>query len=359
MSEFAEVSEPILNKPFEKPTRYWYIREGEQPEERPSSPEHPARRPALVYPPKDQRDKWTTDGLILKTSNDFPNGFELGLVNLIRERLESWQKADYAGVTRTTSDLITWWTREGREKRLFFAQLEAALTIIFLKEARQDFLQGISIPRDEPSEERKAEGFKGFQRYASKMATGSGKTTVMGMLAAWSILNKLNDRSDGRFSDVALVVCPNVTIRDRLQELDPERGEASIYRTRDLVPPHLMPTLTQGKVLVTNWHVFEPQTMQTGGVTSRVTRTGIAVRTKETITIGPKTTTARGTRYLTLNDYERQIATNLLTLIKEERDKDGTLKKVTVESTRYVESDTPFSIAFWAAKSARSKISSS
>ena len=41
------------------------------------------------------------------------------------------------------------------------------------------------------------------------------------MLAAWSILNKVNDRSDARFSDVVLVVCPNVTIRDRLAELDP------------------------------------------------------------------------------------------------------------------------------------------
>ena len=68
------------------------------------------------------------------------------------------------------------------------------------------------------------------------MATGSGKTTVMGMLAAWSILNKVNARVDARFSDVVLVVCPNVTIRERLAELDPNRGEASIYRTADLVP---------------------------------------------------------------------------------------------------------------------------
>ena len=102
----------------------------------------------------------------------------------------------------------------------------------------------------------------------------------MGMLAAWSILNKVNDRSDARFSDVVLVVCPNVTIRDRLRELDPERGEASIYRTRDLVPPHLMPLLTQGKVLVTNWHVFEPQTMQTGGVSAKVIKAGVPVRTQ-------------------------------------------------------------------------------
>ncbi len=76
------------------------------------------------------------------------------------------------------------------------------------------------------------------------MATGSGKSTVMAMLAAWSILNKVTDRSDARFSDVILVVCPNLTIRSRLGEIDPEHGEASLYRTRDLVPEALMPRRT-------------------------------------------------------------------------------------------------------------------
>ncbi len=174
------------------------------------------------------------------------------------------------------------------------------------------------------------------------MATGAGKTTVMGMLAVWSILNKVNDRSDGRFSDAVLVVCPNVTIRNRLSELNPERGEASIYRTRDLVPSHLMPSLAQGKVLVTNWHVFEPQTAQQGGVSARVIKAGVPVRTPETITIGAKTTTARGTRYLSLKDFERQRANGMLTVTPggEQRDKEGNLTKVKVESVRYVESDT-------------------
>jgi hypothetical protein len=33
MSDFvvSEVHEPIQNTPFEKPTRYWYIQEGETP----------------------------------------------------------------------------------------------------------------------------------------------------------------------------------------------------------------------------------------------------------------------------------------------------------------------------------------
>jgi type III restriction enzyme len=145
------------------------------------------------------------------------------------------------GLTRTSSELLAYWKRDGRDpsKRLFFAQFEAAETIIFLTEARDDFRQGISIKRDEPDLKKKSEGFSAFERRACKLATGGGKTTVMAMLAAWSILNKTANRGDSRFSDVVLVVCPNVTIRSRLQEIDPERGEASLYCTRDLVPPHL------------------------------------------------------------------------------------------------------------------------
>lgn len=315
-----EVSEPILNRPFEKPGEYWYIQEGEEPQRR------GGRRPPVVFAPRDQKEEWVETPL-LRRSKEYPAGYELALVSLIRERLEAWRAAGYPGVTRTTLELLQWWRRDGREKRLFYAQLEAAQTIIFLTEARADFLQGIAIPRDEPSDDRKEEGYTGFLRYACKMATGSGKTTVMAMLAAWSILNKVNSRSDGRFSDVVLAVCPNVTIRDRLREIDPALGEASIYRTRDLVPSHLMPLLTQGKVLVTNWHTFAPQGVQTGGVSAKVNRSGVPVRTVETVNIGSKTTTARGSRYLTLDDFQRQVAAGMVTVLNEERDKAGNLKR--------------------------------
>lgn len=323
-----EVPQPILNAPFEEPTQHWHIVEGEAPQCL------PGRRPAMYFyrDPKARQDLDGEAGAGI--------AIELKLVNRIRDRLKAWRSQGYPGGSRTTLELLEWWSRDGRERPLFFAQREAAETVIFLTESRADLRQGIPIPRDEPSDEKKAEGYAGFTRYACKMATGSGKTTVMGMLAAWSILNKVNDRSDARFSDVVLIVCPNVTIRNRLQELDPKRGEASLYRTRDLVPPHLMPLLTRGRVLVTNWHVFEPQGIQTGGVTAKVTKAGVAVRTRETITIGAKTTTARGSRYLTLEDYERQVAAGMLEMLEEERDKQGILKKVRVESVRYVESDT-------------------
>ena len=56
--------------------------------------------------------------------------------------------------------------------------------------------------------------------------------------------------------------------------------------------------------------------------------------------MAPKSTTARGTRYLSLKDYERQVTAGLLTVLEEEKDKTGALKKVKVESVRYIESDT-------------------
>lgn len=323
-----EVPQPILNSPFEEPQEHWHIVEGETPEQR------AGRRPAMYFyrDPKVKPEK--EYGTIAGTA------IELKLVNRIRAQVKKWRLDGYPGVTRTTLELLQWWCRDGRAQRLFFAQRDAVETIIFLCEARADFRQGIDVPQEELSEDKRAQGFLGFRRYASKMATGSGKTTVMGMLAAWSILNKVNDRSDARFSDVVLIVCPNVTIKSRLRELDPDVGEASLYRTRDLVPSHLMPLLSQGRVLVTNWHVFEPQAIQTGGTGARVNKAGVERCTKETITISAKTTTARGKRYLTLEDFERQVAAGMLAVLSEERETDGTLKKVSVESRRYVESDT-------------------
>lgn len=332
MSSNFEVPNPILNSPYEEPKEYWDIKPGEPPKE-----PTPGRRPAFYYyrPPRARdREQYGGEAGIVE---------ELKLVNLIRERVKAWRplalRGD-GGVTRTTHELLNYWRREGRKERLFFAQLEAAETLIFLTEARADFLQGIDIPPDEPSEDRKQQGFAGFKRLACKMATGTGKTTVMAMLAAWSILNKVHDRGNRSYSDVVLVVCPNVTIRTRLAELDPLTGEASLYRKRDLVPEHLMMSdLTQGRVIVTNWHVFEPQTVQVGGQSAKVLKAGVMEATRELVRIGEKTTTTRGKRYLTLEDYERQVAAGMLAALEEERDKSGNLVKAYVESVRYVQSD--------------------
>lgn len=282
MSSF-EVPEPILNSPYDSPKEHWWIMEGEMPERR------QGRRPAMYYYREPGRDSAGKGGYHI----------ELKRVNLIRERVDAWRAQGWPGTSRTTRDLLEHWRNPERQKRLFFAQIEAAETVIFLTEARADFRQGIEIPRDEPTDEEKASGYAGFLRYAAKMATGSGKTTVMGMLAAWSILNKAESRGDARFSEVVLIVCPNVTIRDRLRELDPANGATSLYYTRDLVPARLRERLLQGRVIVLNWHHFQPQTPQTAGDGGRVVKAGVALQTTETIRIGEKNDTKRGTRWLT------------------------------------------------------------
>ncbi len=332
-----EVGEPIQNSPFEEPKRYWYIREGEHPQLIEDS-----RRAAVVFPPRDQKRAWDEDERILRPSKEYANGFEMVMVNLIRERVAEWKKQGYPGLTRTTLELIEWWTREGRKQNLFYAQLEAALTVIFLKEGRQDFLQGITIPRDEPSDEaRQSDGYTGFERYACKMATGTGKTTVMGMLAAWSILNKVNDRGDSRFSDTVLVICPNVTIKGRLEELKPERGEASIYRTRDLVPERLMPTLAQGRVIPYNWHIFEPRGIETGGTASKVNKAGVRKEITTTVLIGKKNTTTYRSRYMTAASLEAGTAAGEIQVIQgSEVYEGGHLKSVQIKEFKYIESET-------------------
>ncbi len=115
-----EVPNPILNSPFDEPKEYWYIVEGRQAERR------AGRRPAMYF----YRDpKAKPDSTRVRES---AIAIELKLVNRIRQQVKAWREQGYPGATRTTADLLQWWQREGRETRLFFAQLEAAETIIFL-----------------------------------------------------------------------------------------------------------------------------------------------------------------------------------------------------------------------------------
>jgi type III restriction enzyme len=115
-----EVPQPILNSPFEEPKEHWNIEEGETPVRR------PGRRRAIYFY-RDPKAKPSRSG-----GQTTGTAIELKLVTLIRARLASWRKEGFPGVSRTTMELLSWWRRDGREQRLFFAQLEAAETIVFL-----------------------------------------------------------------------------------------------------------------------------------------------------------------------------------------------------------------------------------
>jgi type III restriction enzyme len=101
-----------------------------------------------------------------------------------------------------------------------------------------------------------------------------------------------------------------------------------------------MPLLARGRVVITNWHAFEPQAADVGGVGGRVVKTGVRTLTQETIKIAGQTTTARNQRYMTPAALEAHLAAGSIRVLGEKRSREGQLEAVTVERERYVESDT-------------------
>lgn len=175
---------------------------------------------------------------------------ELPLAQNIRERVDAWRNAGFPGVTKVTKDLLDYWTLralgDNELRPFFFCQLEAVETLIWLTEAPAAEKVGIDIPTDGGD----------FVRWCTKMATGTGKTVVMSMLITWNILNKLKFKQDTRFSKNVLIVAPNLTVKSRLQVLDPNNPE-NFFDQFNIVPPHYAQDLRQGKVRIVNWHMLD------------------------------------------------------------------------------------------------------
>jgi type III restriction enzyme len=337
MPQINAVADPIINSPYKEPNRFYLIQEGVKPAKK------DGRRPASYFfrvPERAARGR--KDGAPqVVMFDDVSRGQEvlLDIANLLRQRVKEWrEKRQYEGATRVTRELLELWNSADRREPMFFAQKEAAETIVFLVEGPADLQQGLRIPTDEPGLDAKAAGFKAFLRYAVKMATGTGKTTVMGMLSAWSILNKVANPQAAEYSDTVLIVCPNVTIRDRLRELDPALDEASLYRTRELVPLHRMPELRHGDVIVTNWHLLDRQQQgDVNGQSAKVVKRGQAVERTRKLKVGGAKAEA-----LSEADIRHSAAIGVYTLGEEIRDKQGLLTGFWVTDTQYVESDTAF-----------------
>src|SRR5205085_987724 len=57
------------------------------------------------------------------------------------------------------------------------------------------------------------------------------------------------------YSDAFLVVCPGITIKDRLRVLHPSHPE-NYYETRGLVPDDMLGAIRAARVVITNYHAF-------------------------------------------------------------------------------------------------------
>ncbi len=242
------IENPVINSPFREPGRHFkFTDEGITNEvidgRRTSSYFVPIARPRKKGQKQLEFDtEWTQDRIE-----------ENKLVNQIRARVKLWREGGHISVTPTTSRLLAYWTDPDREKKLFFCQIEALETAIYLTEVAKKY--GDAWIENDLRQANDSSN-PGLPRTAFKMATGTGKTVVMAMLIAWHTLNKLANPQDARFSDAFLIVTPGITIRDRLRVLLPNDPQ-NYYRQRDIVPNQSMEQLGQAKILITNFHALQ------------------------------------------------------------------------------------------------------
>jgi type III restriction enzyme len=195
-SRFFE--QPILNSPYSIPTRHHVLDKDGQPVDAP--PADGRRRSELITPiPRSRKQTRRTGGGQGSFKLGDPEGLSTEkqeynptpIINEIRQHLESWRRlpnpTDWR-VTPATQQLLRHWRHHDfADVRPFFCQVEAAETVIWLTEVAQR----------EPRYKKLWDHIKGANkdanpdllRLALKMATGSGKTTVMAMLIAWQTVN--------------------------------------------------------------------------------------------------------------------------------------------------------------------------
>ena len=269
------VDRPILCNPYEEPRDHWIY-----DKETGAASRAGTRRPASYWYKTERTGsaQLTLTGLAEEERDDLP------LVNALREDVRKWREAGHPGATNVTRDLLRHWSRIDRQRRLFFCQIEAVETIIYLQEIRFPGKVGIRgnpklskddlsrmLAAERPSFSKPGQEFfprlidpgqdvslAALRRIACKMATGSGKTVVMSMVVAWAFCNRGQNPATTLYPNGVLICCPNLTVKERLQVLRPERPD-NYYNEFDIVPLKYRPLMQSGKVLVTNWHRFAPE----------------------------------------------------------------------------------------------------
>lgn len=240
----ASATDPIINSPYEPPRHHWELDGHGRATDtlldgrRPSGPYRGVPLPAGSPDHADSTDE---------------NLEPYAQINAIRGHVEAWRKGGYEGISRISRTLLEYWSGGAKgERRPFFCQVDAIETLMWLCEALPsahgtDADGAISrLPILETLDLVNGEWNESVPRLAVKMATGTGKTWVMAMIILWHAL-----RTRGR-TDI-LVLTPNLTVRDRLAELDPKVSNLGLYK--DLLPPGV-PMPGRLRVTVINYQAF-------------------------------------------------------------------------------------------------------
>jgi len=252
---------PILNSPYAAPTRHWELDESGQPTQRKVAGR---RKASFVTPiPKSRKQTKAQTALVLDEGLGLSTADQQydirSLINELREQVDRWRSLKNPNDWRVTPEtrrlLQHWRTHAFSGVRPFFCQVEAVETVIWLTEVAPEigkegrrFLDHLTAVNAEANPE--------LLRLALKLATGAGKTTVMAMIIAWQTINAVRHPSSRRFTRGFLVVTPGITIRDRLQVLQPNDPNA-YYAARELVPGDMVAELNKARIVISNYHAFK------------------------------------------------------------------------------------------------------
>lgn len=118
----AVIDNPILNSPFEEPSRHWRFGDSGITNEvvegrRTSSYFMPIPASKLRGRQLQLETQWTRDRIE-----------ENVRINRVRERVTAWRSLGWPGATPVTRRLLESWTNPERERPLFFCQIEALET---------------------------------------------------------------------------------------------------------------------------------------------------------------------------------------------------------------------------------------
>ena len=208
----------------------------------------------------------------------FQNAYEKllpPLVYKIRLAVAKWREEDYAGASETSKLLMNFWFNQehliGQSKfSFFFSQREAIESIIYLYEVAKAKDKYELMRFDSSGRVSTGMFDESWTRYVVKMATGAGKTKVMGLTLVWSFFHNLYE-IESPLSKNFLVIAPNIIVLNRLRKdfdglkmffdepFIPENGYSDKDWKNDFqltlhIQDELKPITESGNIFLTNIH---------------------------------------------------------------------------------------------------------
>ncbi|MGO9914681.1 MAG: BPTD_3080 family restriction endonuclease [Isosphaeraceae bacterium] len=253
---------PILNSPYECPRRHWELDSQGQPTQQIIENRRRAEFITPIPRPKKRKKGVPQQDFVFDEGKGLSTRAQqydpTSIINEVRGHVDQWRawpKPSEWQVTPETARLLEHWRHHDfAGVRPFFCQVEAVETAIWLTEVAPQSKRGKQIL--EHLADANNDANPELLRFALKLATGAGKTTVMAMLIAWQTINAVRRPGSKHFTRGFLVVAPGLTIKDRLRVLLPNDPD-SYHAGRELVPGDMLDDVNRAKIVITNFHAFK------------------------------------------------------------------------------------------------------